>query len=88
MVGRSHLGAQIEAFLKGLPGVAHAWGSSLKFARICERGASLYARLAQTSEWDVAAGHAILAAADGIVTMPDGPELTPDFPCPRFCSLG
>jgi 3'(2'), 5'-bisphosphate nucleotidase len=85
MVGRSHLGAQIEAVLKRLPVVAHApCGSSLKFARICEGGTSLYARLAQTSEWDVAAGHAIPAAADGIVTMPDGPELTPDFPCPRF----
>ena len=50
--------------------------------------ASLYARLAQTSEWDVTAGHAILAAAGGIVTMPGGSELTPDFPCPRLYSPG
>jgi 3'(2'), 5'-bisphosphate nucleotidase len=69
MGSRSHFDAQTDAFLKRLPLVAQTpCGSSLKFAHIAEGGADLYARLAQTCEWDVAAGHAILAAAGGIVT--------------------
>jgi hypothetical protein len=54
--------------------------------------ADLYARLARTCEWDVAAGHAILAAAGGIVTAPDGAELVyghaPDFHVPGFIAWG
>jgi 3'(2'), 5'-bisphosphate nucleotidase len=64
----------------------------LKFARIAEGSADLYARLARTCEWDVAAGHAILAAAGGIVAAPDGAELvyghTPDFHVPGFVAWG
>ena len=46
--------------------------SSLKFCLIARGEADLYARLGQTSEWDTAAGHAILAAAGGSVTTLDG----------------
>ena len=35
----------------------------------------VYARLGETREWDTAAGHAILAAAGGDVTTPDGAPL-------------
>jgi hypothetical protein len=45
-------------------------GSSLKFCRIAEGSVGLSARLAQTCEWDVAAGHAILAAAGGSSQRP------------------
>ena len=47
-------------------------GSSIKFCRLAEGAADLYPRLAPTHEWDIAAGHAILAAAGGSVLAPDG----------------
>ncbi len=49
--------------------------SSLKFCLIARGEADLYARLGQTSEWDTAAGQAILAAAGGSVTTLDGQPL-------------
>ncbi len=47
-------------------------GSSLKFCRLAEGAADFYPRLLPTSEWDTAAGHAVLAAAGGSVTTVDG----------------
>jgi len=47
-------------------------GSSLKFCRIAQGQADLYPRFGRTMEWDTAAGHAILLAAGGSVTKPDG----------------
>ncbi|HWE17710.1 MAG TPA: 3'(2'),5'-bisphosphate nucleotidase CysQ [Hyphomicrobiaceae bacterium] len=93
MISRSHFDKETDAFLKRLPLVArNPCGSSLKFARIAEGSADVYARLARTCEWDVAAGHAILAAAGGIVTAPDGGELVyghaPDFHVPGFIAWG
>jgi 3'(2'), 5'-bisphosphate nucleotidase len=93
MVSRSHFDAKTDALLKRLPIAARtSCGSSLKFARIAEGNADLYARLAQTCEWDVAAGHAILAAAGGIVTTPDGAGLlygsARDFHIPGFIAWG
>ena len=49
-----------------------AAGSSLKFCRVAEGLADLYPRFAPTMEWDTAAGHAVLAAAGGCVTTPEG----------------
>ncbi len=46
--------------------------SSVKFCIIAEGGADLYPRHGTTMEWDVAAAHAVLAAAGGSVTGPDG----------------
>jgi 3'(2'), 5'-bisphosphate nucleotidase len=93
MISRSHFDKETDAFLKRLPLVARSpCGSSLKLARIAEGSADLYARLARTCEWDVAAGHAILAAAGGIVTTPEGAELVyghaPDFHVPGFIAWG
>jgi 3'(2'), 5'-bisphosphate nucleotidase len=93
LLSRSHLDARTDAFLKRLPIVARMpCGSSLKFAHIAEGSADLYARLAQTCEWDVAAGHAVLCAAGGIVTSPDGSGLsygrTSDFHVPAFIAWG
>jgi 3'(2'), 5'-bisphosphate nucleotidase len=42
-------------------------------------------------EWDTAAGHAVLAAAGGRVTMLDGAELrygNPGFANPHFVAMG
>jgi 3'(2'), 5'-bisphosphate nucleotidase len=50
-------------------------GSSLKFCRIAEGTADLYPRFGPTSEWDTAAGHAVLDAAGGSVTNLDGSPL-------------
>lgn len=50
-------------------------GSSLKFCIVAEGKADIYPRLAPTSEWDTAAGHAVLLAAGGMVDGPDGEPL-------------
>lgn len=49
--------------------------SSLKFCAVAARQADLYPQLGPTSEWDTAAGQAILAAAGGMVTAMDGAPL-------------
>jgi 3'(2'), 5'-bisphosphate nucleotidase len=50
-------------------------GSSLKFCILAEGKADIYPRAAPTSEWDTAAGHAVLLAAGGLVDGPDGAAL-------------
>ena len=50
-------------------------GSSLKFCIVAEGKADIYPRLSPTSEWDTAAGHAVLLAAGGRVDGPDGNPL-------------
>jgi 3'(2'), 5'-bisphosphate nucleotidase len=46
--------------------------SSIKLCRIAEGAADIYPRHGPTMEWDVAAGHAVLEAAGGSVTSPEG----------------
>ncbi len=55
-------------------GFAHslAMDSSIKLCIIADGQADLYARHGPTMEWDIAAGHAVLAAAGGTVRQPDG----------------
>lgn len=50
-------------------------GSSLKFCLLADGSADYYPRLSPTSEWDTAAGHAVLLAAGGRVDGPDGTPL-------------
>ena len=69
---RSHRDARTQALLDALGGEAVACGSSLKFCRIAEGGIDLYPRFGPTSEWDTAAGQAILEAAGGAVLDPQG----------------
>lgn len=74
---RSHAAQSTDAFLQRLPiAEKRRASSSLKFCLIARGEADLYARLGQTSEWDTAAGQAILAAAGGCVTTLDGQPLT------------
>ena len=63
-----------------------AVGSSLKFCLVAEGRADIYPRLSPTSEWDTAAGHAILLAAGGRVDGPDGAPLT--YGKPAFLNRG
>jgi 3'(2'), 5'-bisphosphate nucleotidase len=73
---RTHAAQSTDEFLKRLPiAEKRRASSSLKFCLIARGDADLYARLGETSEWDTAAGQAILAAAGGCVTTLDGQEL-------------
>lgn len=72
LCSRSHPDARCDAFLAGLPIASRVEaGSSLKFCRIAEGAADVYPRFGATMEWDIAAGHAVLAAAGGRVLRPD-----------------
>ncbi|RYE46223.1 MAG: 3'(2'),5'-bisphosphate nucleotidase [Hyphomicrobiales bacterium] len=51
-------------------------GSSLKFCLLAKGDAQLYPRFTPTSEWDTAAGQAVLQAAGGVVLGMDGLPLT------------
>jgi len=46
--------------------------SSIKLCRIAEGAADIYPRHGPTMEWDTAAGHAVLEAAGGRFTTPEG----------------
>jgi 3'(2'), 5'-bisphosphate nucleotidase len=73
---RSHASARTQAYLATLGGhVTEGVGSSLKFCMVAEGAAELYARFGPTSEWDTAAGQALLEAAGGHVTRLDGHRL-------------
>jgi 3'(2'), 5'-bisphosphate nucleotidase len=73
---RSHPSPDTAAYLKRLNAhVMTGIGSSLKFGLIAEGEADLYPRFGPTSEWDTAAGQAVLEAAGGHVTRLDGHRL-------------
>jgi len=73
---RSHASADTTAYLDRLrPHVITGIGSSLKFCLVAEGKADLYPRFGPTSEWDTAAGQALLEAAGGHVTRLDGHRL-------------
>ena len=76
LVSQSHLTRATERFLEGYNVIERkAVSSSLKFGLIARGEADLYPRVGPTSEWDTAAGHAVLAAAGGTVTKLDGSPL-------------
>jgi 3'(2'), 5'-bisphosphate nucleotidase len=93
-VSRSHGDARSEAFIADRPGaVRQALGSAVKFGRIAEGRADIYPRLAPTSEWDVAAGHAVVTAAGGRITDAKGADLQfgrgrEGFIVPEFIAWG
>jgi 3'(2'), 5'-bisphosphate nucleotidase len=75
-ISRSHGDCRTEAFIAERPGaIRKTLGSSVKFGRVAEGQADIYPRLAPTSEWDIAAGHAILTAAGGRITDAHGAAL-------------
>lgn len=70
---RSHRDARTDAVLARFPGAeVIGLGSSLKFCALAEGRIDLYPRFGPTSEWDTAAGQAILEAAGGVVVDPRG----------------
>jgi 3'(2'), 5'-bisphosphate nucleotidase len=73
---RSHSTAETDAYVERLGAhVKTGIGSSLKFCLIAEGSADVYPRFGPTSEWDTAAGQAVLEAAGGQVTRLDGHRL-------------
>jgi 3'(2'), 5'-bisphosphate nucleotidase len=93
LLSRSHLDDATAAYVGRLPQPERiVCGSALKFCLLAEGAADLYPRLAPTSEWDVAAGHALLLAAGGDVCRPDGKPLRygvkSDFRIPGFIAFG
>src|SRR5215510_7401554 len=93
-VSRSHGDARTEGFIAKRPGAVRAeLGSAVKFTRVAEGAVDIYPRLGPTSEWDVAAGHALVTAAGGKVTDSKGGELLfglgrEDFIVPEFIAWG
>ena len=91
VASRSHRGNRLDGFFARLG--AHELrpaGSALKFGLIAEGAADVYPRVGPTSEWDTAAGHAIVEAAGATVVTRDGTPLrynaretllNPDFVC-------
>ena len=70
---RSHRDARTQAFLDAMGSIEEmSLGSSLKFCRIAEGALDVYPRFGPTSEWDTAAGQAILEGAGGAVLDPRG----------------
>ena len=93
VASRSHGdAAALDAFLAGrkVAALANA-GSSLKLCLVAAGEADMYPRLGRTMEWDIAAGHAVLAAAGGQVNTVAGPPLRygkPGFDNPHFAASG
>jgi 3'(2'), 5'-bisphosphate nucleotidase len=77
VASRSHLNQATIDYLEAAVGTCGyiSIGSSLKFCLLAEGAADIYPRASPTSEWDTAAGHALLLAAGGLVHGPDGKPL-------------
>jgi 3'(2'), 5'-bisphosphate nucleotidase len=77
VASKSHLNQATIDYLEAAVGTCGyvSIGSSLKFCILAEGQADIYPRAAPTSEWDTAAGHAVLLAAGGLVDGPDGEAL-------------
>ncbi|MDT8410277.1 MAG: 3'(2'),5'-bisphosphate nucleotidase CysQ [Wenzhouxiangellaceae bacterium] len=70
---RSHANPRTEAYFEQLGEHEKiSRGSALKFCSVAAGEADLYPRLGPTSEWDTAAGEAIVTAAGGKVCLADG----------------
>src|ERR1700676_3851392 len=93
-VSRSHADLRTEAFIAARPGaIRQVLGSAVKFGRGAEGSADIYPRFAPPSEWDVAAGHALVTAAGGKITDAQGAELQfgnrgQGFIVPEFIAWG
>ena len=77
VASKSHLNQATIDYLEAAVGTCGytSIGSSLKFCIVAEGKADIYPRASPTSEWDTAAGHAVLLAAGGLVDGPDGGPL-------------
>jgi len=98
LASRSHRTPETDAFIERFPGAELiSVGSSLKFCMLAAGKADIYPRFGRTMEWDTAAGDAVLRAAGGKTTLPDGSPLVygkrdqphdADFANPHFVAFG
>ena len=88
VASKSHLTQSTVDYLAQVMGLCDhvSVGSSLKFCIVAEGKADIYPRLSPTSEWDTAAGHAVLLAAGGRVDGLDGNPLA--YGKKAFLNLG
>jgi 3'(2'), 5'-bisphosphate nucleotidase len=88
IASKSHYNQATDDYLAEAIGVCDhvSVGSSLKFCVVAEGKADIYPRLSPTSEWDTAAGHAVLLAAGGRVDGLDGLPLA--YGKPAFLNRG
>ncbi|MGL1919575.1 MAG: 3'(2'),5'-bisphosphate nucleotidase CysQ [Hyphomicrobiales bacterium] len=81
LASRSHLNVQTEDYIQNLKD-KHGEveiinvGSSLKLCLLAAGDADIYPRFGPTMEWDIAAGHAILAASGGHIETEKGDDFT------------
>jgi len=80
LASRRHRGARLAACLDALQSRVCTLqrdnaGSALKFCRLAEGAADFYPRYSPCSEWDTAAGQALLEGAGGAVLGLDGEPL-------------
>lgn len=76
VASRSHSDERTQALLSKLGNhECISMGSSLKLCLVAEGAAHFYPRLGPTMEWDTAAAHAVVNAADGRVCDRTGSEL-------------
>jgi len=87
VASRSHNSPATEAYLDQFDIASRvSRGSSLKLCMVACGEADLYPRLAPTMEWDIAAGDAVLRAAGGTLSAPDGSPML--YGKPRFFNSG
>ncbi len=97
VVSRSHLNPETTEFINKTKR-AHesirivSRGSSLKMCMVAEGYADVYPRFGLTSEWDTAAGHAILNASGGKIVQFDHRDVeliynNPDLQNPSFIAF-
>ncbi len=97
VASRSHLTSETMSYINNVKREHHnirivSRGSSLKMCMVAEGQADVYPRFGQTSEWDTAAGHAIILAAGGKVVLADQPTQAllynkPDLQNPSFLAF-
>ena len=79
LTSRRHRGAALDDYLgrleQSFPLERHHSGSAIKFCRLAEGRADVYPRFSPCSEWDTAAGQALLEGAGGAVLGTDGKPL-------------
>ena len=76
----SHRGEKDESFAASLGKYDLVrMGSSLKACVVADGSADLYPRFGPTSCWDIAAAHAVVIAAGGLVLDPEGKTLDYDL---------
>jgi 3'(2'), 5'-bisphosphate nucleotidase len=80
LISRRHRGPVLERCLEDLAGepfdIERGYsGSAIKFCRIAEGSADFYPRFSPCSEWDTAAGQALVESAGGAVLGLDGMPL-------------